>query len=164
MKLKHLFLILLAFCTVFFLTGCDSGGGSSSDSDGDGDGGDSGTVIYKVTDLADHTGISDFSANNGTITYTSGGYVHTDTVTLTIDNDNKTYSLHEVETCTDPGIPDVGCTFSGTWTVSGSTINVTNTLTTYDNGDPDDTTPWDDTFTITSDTTINVWGWVLTKQ
>ena len=30
MKTKHLFLILLALCVVFFLAGCDGGGGSSS--------------------------------------------------------------------------------------------------------------------------------------
>ncbi|MBQ6905238.1 MAG: hypothetical protein IJQ27_04085, partial [Spirochaetia bacterium] len=160
MKLKHLFLILLALCLIGFLTGCDSGGGSSSSGGGGGGGDDSGTVIYKVTDLVDHTGVSNFNSNNGTISYTYGGYDNTATVTLTVNHDNKTYSLHEVETSTDPGVPDVGCTFSGTWEVSGNNINIHNTLTTYDNGDPDDTGTWDDTFTITGETTIQVWAWV----
>ena len=166
--MKKLFLILLALCTIFFLAGCDGGGGGGSDDNGgnggNGGGNDTGVVTYKVTDLVDRTGVSNFNSNNGTITYTLGGYDYVNTVTLTVDHDNKTYSLHEVETSTNPLEPDVGCTFSGTWEVSENTINIHNTLTTYDNGDHDDPGTWDDAFTITGENTIEVWAWVMTKQ
>ena len=158
--MKKLFLILLALCTIFFLAGCDGGGGGGGSDDDDDD--DSGTDTYKVTGLVDITGVTNFTANNGTITFTRGGFNYTNTVTLIINRDNKTYSLHEVETDDDPGTPDVGCTFSGTWTVSGTTIKIHNTLTKYDNGDPDDTSTWDDdTLTIIDDDTIHVWGWIM---
>ncbi|MBR0318346.1 MAG: hypothetical protein IJQ86_03555 [Spirochaetia bacterium] len=165
MKLKHLFLILLALCIVFFLTGCDSGGGSSSSGGGGGGGGDdSGTMIFKVTDLVNRAAVTGFTSNSGTIHYVDNeSKTHDDTVTLTVNLDDNTFSLYQKEVCSDP-LYSCDLTYSGTFAKEGNTVNVHCTLTKYTNGDPDNTTPWDDSFTITSETTVNVWGWVMTKQ
>ena len=158
MKLRKMMAILLALCTVLFLAGCDGGGGSDDDNDGGNDS-DSGTDTYKVIDLVDTTGVTDFSTIDGGIQYTYSGQVHKDYVTLTLDEEAGTFSLYEKEVLDETIMAD--CTFSGTFTVSGSTINVHCTLTKYTNGDPDSTAPWDDTFTIIDDDTIHVWGWIM---
>ena len=165
MKLKHLFLILLALCTVFFLTGCDSGGGGSSNDNGGSNGGsNTGTMIFKVTDLVNRAAVTGFTSNSGTIHYVDNeSKTHDDTVTLTVNLDDNTFSLYQKEVCSDP-LYSCDLTYSGTYEVSGNTVNVHITLTKYTNGDPDNTVPRDESFTIVNDNTVHVWGWVMTKQ
>ena len=160
--MKKLFLIILALCTIFFLAGCDGGGGGGSDDNG-GNGGNGGsdTVVYVVTDLADHTGVTSFNIIDGGIQYVLGGHTYQNIVKLT-GKSSGTWSLYQKEV--EDGVVQCDCTYSGTFTQTGNTINVTCKLTKYTNGDPDDTGTWNDTFTITGEDTIDIWGWVMTKQ
>lgn len=160
--MKKLLLIILALCTIFFLAGCDGGGGGGSDDNG-GNGGNGGsdTVVYVVTDLADHTGVTSFNIIDGGIQYDLGGHTYQNIVKLT-GKSSGTWSLYQKEV--EDGVVQCDCTYSGTFTQTGNTINVTCKLTKYTNGDPDDTGTWNDTFTITGEDTIDIWGWVMTKQ
>ncbi|MBQ6673417.1 MAG: hypothetical protein IJM77_02170 [Spirochaetia bacterium] len=169
MKLKHLFLILLALCTVFFLTGCDSGGGSSSDSDGDGDGGDSdsGTLTYVTSALLDDTGASGFSVTNGVMTYTLSGDNWEQYSTLKVDIENKTFELYEREKLNGATIVDL--TFYGTWTGDGTTSITAHCSSSKETGssteNPQD---WDIVMAIDGNniywTSGEYFNWIWTKQ
>ena len=164
--MRKLWFLLLAVCLIGFLAGCDGGGGggSSNDNGGSNGGSNTGTMIFKVTDLVNRAAVTGFTSNSGTIHYVDNeSKTHDDTVTLTVNLDDNTFSLYQKEVCSDP-LYSCDLTYSGTFAKEGNTVNVHCTLTKYTNGDPDDTTPWDDSFTITSETTVNVWGWVMTKQ
>ncbi len=166
--MKKLWFLLLAVCLIGFLAGCDSGGGSSSSSDNGGgnggNGGNSDTMVFKVSDLVNKATVTGFTSNNGTIHYVdNASKTHDDTVTLTVKDSDKTFSLYQKEVCSDP-LYSCDLTYSGTYEVSGNTVNVHITLTKYTNGDPDNTVPRDDSFTIVNDNTVHVWGWVMTKQ
>ena len=163
MKLKHLFLILLALCLIGFLTGCDSGGGGGSSSNDNGGGSNGNTLIFKVTDLVDHTGVSDFASNNGTIHYVKATKTHDDTVTLTVNDTEKTFSLYQKEVCSDPALC-CDLTYYGTYEVSGNTVNVHCNKSKDTGTGTEDPQNWDDSFTFTNEDTVNIWGWVLTQQ
>ncbi len=154
MKLKHLFLILLAFCTVFFLTGCDSGGSSSSSDD---NGGSSTSNTYV---LSNNTDDSAFEITVGTVTQVSGGIRYTrvgsgDTIemlqTITLDSDSNTFTWYIKTTDITTSTVESNLTYSGTMVLSGSTL----TLTTNKEKNNDTSVetavgPWDDTFTVSS--------------
>lgn len=172
MKLKHLFLILLAFCTVFFLTGCDSGGGSSSSGGGNGDndgGGNSGTMTYVVTGLLNTDGTSGLTQIEGGIRYTvtAGPNVNEDYSTLTIDIDNKTFSLYEKEVV--DGAVMVDLTYSGTWEQTNSTTISAHCNKSKDTGTGTESPQnWDIVLTIDGNnihwTSGEPFNWIWTKQ
>lgn len=166
MKLRHLFFILLALCTVFFLAGCDSGGGSSSSGGGNGDnggGGNSGTMTYVVTGLINTDGTSGLTQIEGGIRYTDGYGVHEDYATLTVNETAGTFTLTEKEVL--DSTTNVHTTFTGTFTKSGSTINAT--ITHYvdhlTSTEGDQNQP--ETFTINNNTITGAgWAWIFTQQ
>lgn len=165
--MKKILFVLLALCLVLTFSGCGGGGGGSDDDNGgngNGGGNNSGVMIFKVTDLVSRAAVTGFTSNSGTIHYVDNeSKTHDDTVTLTVNLDDSTFSLYQKEVCSDP-LLSCDLTYSGTFTQEGNTVNITCTKTSYTNGDPDDLTSWNDSFTITSETTVNVWGWVMTKQ
>ena len=159
--MKKLMFLLLAVCIIGFLAGCDGGGGGSSSND-NGGGGNGGSPLYIVTDLTDMTGVTNFSIIEGGIQFDMGGHTYQNYVSLTDDGADGTFALHEREL--EDGVVQADCTFHGTYEIAGNTLNVHCTKTTYANGDPDDNTPWDDTFTIVNDNVMHIWAWVMTRQ
>ena len=169
MKLKHLFLILLALCTVFFLTGCDSGGGSSSSGGGGGGSDDSGTMTYIVTGLLNADGTSGLTKIEGGIRYTvtAGPEVHEDYSTLTIDTENKTFSLYEKDVVDGAVMADL--TYTGTWEQTTSTTITAHCDKSKDTGtgteNPQD---WDIVMAIDGNniywTSGEYFNWIWTKQ
>lgn len=159
--MKKLMFLLLAVCIIGFLAGCDGGGGGSSSND-NGGGGNGGSPLYIVTDLTDMTGVTNFSIIEGGIQFDMGGHTYQNYVSLTDDGSDGTFALHEREL--EDGVVQADCTFHGTYEIAGNTLNVHCTKTTYANGDPDDNTPWDDTFTIVNDNVMHIWAWVMTRQ
>ena len=157
--MKKLLFLLLAVCLIGFLTGCDSGGGGSSSGGGGGGGDDS--PLYVITGLTDMTGVTNLSKLDGGIQYDKNTHTYKIYVSLTDDGADGTFALHEREI--EDGVVKADCTFHGTYEISGSTVNVHCTKTTYANGDPDDTTPWDDSFTVVDDNTMHIWGWIMTR-
>ena len=154
--MKKLMFLLLAVCIIGFLAGCDGGGGGSSSND------NGGSPLYIVTDLTDMTGVTNFSIIEGGIQFDMGGHTYQNYVSLTDDGADGTFALHEREL--EDGVVQADCTFHGTYEIAGNTLNVHCTKTTYANGDPDDNTPWDDTFTIVNDNVMHIWAWVMTRQ
>ncbi len=165
--MKKLLFLLLAVCLIGFLTGCDSGGGGSSS--GGGNGGNGGTMTYVVTGLLNATGTSGLTTIDGGIRYTvtAGPEVHEDYSTLTIDVDNKTFSLYEKDVI--DGVVMADLTYTGTWEQTSST-----TITAHCNKSKDTGTGtenpqnWDTVFAIDGNTTYWTSGepfnWIWTKQ
>ena len=154
--MKKLLFLLLAVCLIGFLAGCDGGGGGGGSDDDDDD---DNSRTYTVTGLVDMTGVTNLIEIDDGIQFDQGGHTYQNFVTLTGNKETKEFTLHEREL--EDGVVLADCTFHGTFEVSGAAINVHCTLTTYANGDPDNTVPWDDTFTVIDDDTIHVWGWVM---
>ena len=168
--MKKLLFLLLAVCLIGFLTGCDSGGGGSSSGGGEGGGGEGGgTMTYVVTGLLDTTGTSGLTKIEGGIRYTvtAGPEVHEDYSTLTIDTENKTFSLYEKDVVDGAVMADL--TYFGTWEQTTST-----TITAHCNKSKDTDTQtetpqnWDTVFAIDGNTTYWTSGesfnWIWTKQ
>ena len=164
--MKKLWFLLLAVCLIGFLTGCDSGGGGSS-SGGEGGGGNSDTMIYIITDLVDHSYIT------GSVTKISGGIrytlttpseIHEDTVKLTVDTKAYTFRIDQkLVNVTTSDVYDV--IYTGTFTLSGKTINATITLTHDNQTDTDTPGSQPETFTIDGDTITGAgWEWIFTLQ
>jgi len=166
--MKNLFLILLALCTIFFLAGCDGGGGGSSDDNGGG-GDDSGTMTYIVTGLLNADGTSGLTKIEGGIRYTvtAGPEVHEDYSTLTIDTENKTFSLYEKDVVDGAVMADL--TYTGTWEQTTSTTITAHCDKSKDTGTGTETPQdWDTVFAIDGNTTYWTSGepfnWIWTKQ
>ena len=169
--MKKLWFLLLAVCLIGFLTGCDSGGGGGSSSNdnggGNGGGGNSDTMIYIITDLVDHSNIT------GSVTKISGGIrytlttpseIHEDTVKLTVDTKAYTFRIDQkLVNVTTSDVSDV--IYTGTFTLSGKTINATITLTHDNQTDTDTPGSQPETFTIDGDTITGAdWEWIFTLQ
>ncbi|MBO7047749.1 MAG: hypothetical protein J6W62_02425 [Spirochaetia bacterium] len=166
--MRKLWFLLLAVCLIGFLAGCDGGGGggSSNDNGGSNGGSNTGTMIFKVTDLVNRAAVTGFTSNSGTIHYVDNeSKTHDDTVTLTVNLDDNTFSLYQKEVCSDP-LYSCDLTYYGTYEVSGNTVNV-HCNKSKDTGTGTETQQdWDDTFTFsTENNTVNIFDyWVLTQQ
>ena len=170
MKLKHLFLILLALCLIGFLTGCDSGGGSSSSSDnGGGNGGNGGSSTsntYVLSNLVDDSFITGVTQVTGGIRGTRVFDTHTIEMlqTITLDSTNNTFTWYIKTTDITASSVEQNVTYSGTMALSGSTLTLT-TSKEKNNDTSVETSvgPWDDTFTVSS-TSIVEGTETFTKQ
>lgn len=163
MKLKHLFLILLALCLIGFLTGCDSGGSSSSSDD---NGGSSTSNTYVLSNLVDDSFITGVTQVTGGIRGTRVSDTHTIEMlqTITLDPDSNTFTWYIKTTDITTSSVDSNLTYSGTMVLSGSTLTLT-TSKEKNNDTSVETSvgPWDDTFTVSS-TSIVEGTETFTKQ
>ena len=169
--MKKILFALLALCLVLTFSGCGGGGGGSDDDNGGngnggGNGGNGGIMIFKVTDLVNRAVVTGFSSNNGTIHYVDDeSFTNDDTVTLTVNDTEKTFSLYQKEVSSNPA-RNCDLTYYGTYEVSGNTVNV-HCNKSKDTGTGTETQQdWDDTFTFsTENNTVNIFDyWVLTQQ
>ena len=118
MKTKHLFLILLTLCVVFFLAGCGDGGGGGS---GGGEGEDDGPGrTFIITNLIpnDVEGFQVIPGKGIKFNYIGFEFVIQDKVVLS-DNGNVTDTL----LMKMDGETVFNSVFTGKWTQSGTTIN-----------------------------------------
>jgi hypothetical protein len=115
--MKKTVLILLALCLVVFMTGCDDS--SSSNSFGLDNG--SGTK-FVVTDLVDHTGVTDLKVIKGKgIEFKEMGTAAKIYKTMTLNSNKKFTASYDVVL---GGLPEQKFSASGTWSQSGSTITL----------------------------------------
>ena len=138
MKTTKLFFILSALiCLVIFLAACDDSGSSDSSDIG----GSSGTK-YVVTDLVDHTGVTDLKVVKGKgIEFKEMGSPAKIYKTMTLTSNKKFTASYDIVL---PGMPEQKFSDSGTWSQSGSTITLkykkgTETATLSANGKLTDT-------------------------
>ncbi len=117
--MKKTVLILLALCLVVFMTGCDDSSGSSSNSfslD------NNSTTKYVVTDLVDHTSVTDLKVVKGKgIEFKEMGTAAKIYKTMTLNSNKKFTASYDVVL---GGIPEQKFSASGTWSQSGSTITL----------------------------------------
>ena len=132
--MKKTVLILLALSLIMFLISCDDSNGSSSNSFGLDD--NSGAK-YVVTDLVDHTGVTDLKVVKGKgIEFKEMGTSAKIYKTITLSSNKKFTASYDVVL---GGIPEQKFSASGTWSQSGSTITLkysggTETATLSSNG------------------------------
>lgn len=117
MKSTRLFFILSALiCLVLFFAACDDSGSDSSDI-----GSNSGTK-YVVTDLVDHTSVTDLKVIKGKgIEFKQMGTPAKIYKTMTLTSNNKFTASYDVIL---GGMPEQKSSASGTWSKSGSTITL----------------------------------------
>ena len=116
--MKKTVLILLALCLVVFMTGCDDSSSSSNSNTEDNSSG----LKFVVTDLVDHTGVTDLVVVNGKgIEFKEMGTAAKIYKTMTLNSNKKFTASYDVVL---GGIPEQKFSASGTWSQSGSTITL----------------------------------------
>ena len=119
MKLTKSFFAFLAMCFILIFAACEDGDGSS---DSSGIGSSSGTK-YVVTDLVDHTGVSNLKVVKGKgIEFKEEGGVQCKIYkTMTLTSNKKFTASYDIVL---GGMPEQKFSASGTWSQSGSTITL----------------------------------------
>ena len=116
--MKKTVLILMALCLVVFMTGCDDSSSSNSFSLDNGSG-----TKFVVTDLVDHTGVTDLNVVKGKgIEFKEMGTAAKIYKTMTLNSNKKFTASYDV--VLPGGIPEQKFSDSGTWSQSGSTITL----------------------------------------
>ena len=116
--MKKTVLILLALCLVVFMTGCDDSSSSNSNTADNSSG-----LKFVVTNLVDHTGVTDLVVVNGKgIEFKEMGTAAKIYKTMTLNSNKKFTASYDV--VLPGGIPEQKFSDSGTWSQSGSTITL----------------------------------------
>ncbi len=115
--MKKTVLILLVLSIAVFLIGCDDSSSSDSSAIGKGSG-----TKYVVTDLVDHTSVSDLKVVKGKgIEFKEMGTPAKIYKTMTLTSDKKFTASYDIVL---GGMPEQKFSASGTWSQSGSTITL----------------------------------------
>ena len=116
--MKKTVLILLALCLVVFMTGCDDSSSSGNSNTADNSSG----LKFVVTDLVDHTGVTDLKVIKGKgIEFKEMGTAVKIYKTMTLNSNKKFTASYDVVL---GGLPEQKFSASGTWSQSGSTITL----------------------------------------
>ena len=131
--MKKTVLILLALSLVMFMTSCDDGSSSGNSNTSDNSSG----LKFVVTDLVDHTGVTDLKVIKGKgIEFKELGTSAKIYKTMILKSNKQFTASYDIVL---GGIPEQKFSASGTWSQSGSTLTLkysggTETATLSSNG------------------------------